>query len=212
MRRIGNDDKYIFYNKTTIYCKKCIFGTYFLKNIHFLPFKCRVAVRIFMPMEKNKTPARQDTELDDLDFSILSHLQKDGRTSFTVIADKLNVSIGTIRTRFNRLIEEGTISIIGRVDPDKVGFRSYAHIAVYIRPATLKEQVARKVAKMQEVSFLAMTSGAYDLEVNVMCRDNDHLVTFVNEISKIEGVYQTNTTIYFKVYKYAQPDLGLLRG
>jgi Lrp/AsnC family transcriptional regulator for asnA, asnC and gidA len=64
---------------------------------------------------------------------------------------------------------------------------------------------------MPEVSFLAMTSGTYDLEVNVMCRDNDHLVAFVNDISKIEGVSQTNTTIYFKVYKYAQPDLGLLR-
>jgi Lrp/AsnC family transcriptional regulator for asnA, asnC and gidA len=164
-----------------------------------------------MAIEKNKLPVKQETALDDLDFSILSYLQKDGRTSFTVIAEKLNVSIGTIRTRFNRLIEEGTISIIGRVDPDKVGFRSYAHIAVYIRPATLKEKVAQKIAKLPEVSFLAMTSGAYDLEVDVMCRDNDHLVDFVNEISKIEGVSQTNTTIYFKVYKYAQPDLGLLR-
>lgn len=149
--------------------------------------------------------------LDDLDFAILSFLQTDGRMSFTVIAEKLKVSIGTVRARFNRLIEEGTINIIGRVDPDKVGFRSYAHIAVYVRPATLKEQVAKKIAKMREVSFLAMTSGNYDLEVNVMCRDNDHLVDFVNELSKIEGVYQTNTTIYFKVYKYAQPDLNLLK-
>jgi Lrp/AsnC family transcriptional regulator, regulator for asnA, asnC and gidA len=151
------------------------------------------------------------TTLDDLDFSILSFLQTDGRMSFTVIAEKLNVSIGTVRARFNRLIEEGTINIIGRVDPDKVGFRSYAHIAVYVRPATLKEQVAKKIAKFREVSFLAMTSGNYDLEVNVMCRDNDHLVDFVNELSKIEGVFQTNTTIYFKVYKYAQPDLNLLK-
>ena len=151
------------------------------------------------------------TTLDDLDFSILSYLQTDGRMSFTVIAEKLNVSIGTVRARFNRLIEDGTINIIGRVDPDKVGFRSYAHIAVYVRPATLKEQVAKKIAKFKEVSFLAMTSGSYDLEVNVMCRDNDHLVDFVNELSKIEGVFQTNTTIYFKVYKYAQPDLNLLK-
>ena len=35
-------------------------------------------------------------------------------------------------------------------------------------------------------------------------------VDFVNKISAIEGVNQTKTTIYFKVYKYAQPDLGLL--
>jgi Lrp/AsnC family transcriptional regulator for asnA, asnC and gidA len=148
---------------------------------------------------------------DELDFAILSCLQKDGRMSFTVIAEKLKVSIGTIRTRFNKLIEDGTINIIGRVDPEKVGFRSYAHIAVYVRPATLKEKVAQRISKMPEVSFLAMTSGDYDLEVDVMCRDNDHLVQFVNEISKIEGVHQTKTTIYFKVYKYAQPDLNLLK-
>ena len=149
--------------------------------------------------------------LDELDFSILSYLQQDGRMSFTVIAEKLGVSIGTIRTRFNKLIEDGTINIIGRVDPDKVGFRSYAHIAVFVRPATLKEKVAQERMKMPEVSFLAMTSGDYDLEVDVMCRDNDHLVKFVNELSDINGVNQTKTTIYFKVYKYAQPDLNLLK-
>ena len=149
--------------------------------------------------------------LDKLDFEILSFLQEDGRMSFTVIADKLNVSIGTIRTRFNKLIDDGTVNIIGRVDPDKVGFRCYAHIAVFVRPATLKEKVAQKIATLPEVSFLAMTSGDYDLEVDVMCRDNNHLVDFVNDISKIEGVHQNKTTIYFKVYKYAQPDLKLLK-
>jgi Lrp/AsnC family transcriptional regulator for asnA, asnC and gidA len=149
--------------------------------------------------------------LDDLDFAILSNLQQDGRMSFTVIAEKLKVSIGTIRTRFNKLIEDGTINIIGRVDPEKVGFRSYAHIAVYVRPATLKEAVAQQITQYAEVSFLAMTSGDYDLEVDVMCRDNDHLVAFVNQLSAIEGVNQTKTTIYLKVYKYAQPDLNLLK-
>lgn len=155
-------------------------------------------------MEKNHS-------LDSLDFDILSCLQNDGRMSFTVIADKLNVSIGTVRSRFNKLLEEGTISIIGRVDPDKAGFRCYAHIAIFVRPAMYKENIADAIVKMPEVSFLAGTSGDYDLEVDVMCRDNEHLVDFVNRISKLEGVYQTKTTLYFKVYKYAQPDLNLLR-
>jgi len=149
--------------------------------------------------------------LDALDFAILSYLQQDGRMSFTVIAEKLNVSIGTVRTRFNKLIEDGTIKIIGRVDPSMVGFLCYAHIAVYVRPASLKEKVAAQISKLKEVSFLAMTSGEYDLEVDVMCRDNDHLLAFVDRLSKIEGVFQTKTTIYFKVYKYAQPDLNLLK-
>ena len=154
---------------------------------------------------------KNDHLLDELDFDIVSCLQRDGRMSFTVMADQLKVSVGTIRTRMNKLIEDGTINIIGRVDPDKVGFHSYAHIAVFVRPATLKNKVAQKITRLPEVSFLAMTSGEYDLEVDVMCRDNDHLVDFVNTISKIAGVDQTKTTIYFKVYKYAQPDLGLLK-
>ncbi len=157
-------------------------------------------------MEKNEAP-----KLDDLDFAILSYLQQDGRMSFTVIAEKLKVSIGTIRTRFNKLIEDGTINIVGRVNPDNVGFHAYAHIAVYIRPISASEKVSQRILKMPEVSFLAMTSGDYDLEVDVMCRDNDHLVSFIDELAKIEGVHQTKTTMYFKVYKYAQPDLGLLK-
>ena len=161
-------------------------------------------------MEKSKVKIKPDTILDDMDFAILNYLQADGRTSFTVIAQKLKVSIGTIRTRFNRLLEDKVINIIGRVDPAKVGFRCYAHIAVFVRPATLKEQVAKTIAAMPEVSFLAGTSGDYDLEVDVMCRDNDHLEIFINEISKLDGIFQTKTTIYFKVYKYAQPELGLL--
>jgi Lrp/AsnC family transcriptional regulator for asnA, asnC and gidA len=155
-------------------------------------------------MEKNHA-------LDSLDFDILSCLQNDGRMSFTVIADKLDVSIGTVRSRFNKLLEEGTISIIGRVDPEKAGFRCYAHIAIYVRPATFKESIAQAISKMPEVSFLAGTSGDYDLEVDVMCRDNEHLVDFVNQISKLDGVFQTKTTLYFKVYKYAQPDLNMLK-
>jgi len=93
-------------------------------------------------------------QLDRLDFAILSSLQKDGRMSFTVMAKKLKVSIGTIRTRFNKMIKDGTVNIIGRVTPEKVGFRSYAHIAVYVRPATLKEKVAQRIVKLSEVSKL----------------------------------------------------------
>ena len=171
--------------------------------MHFL-VRIKYFLNYFVPA-MNPNP-----ELDELDFSILSFLQQDGRMSFTVIAKKLKVSIGTIRTRFNKLIKDGTIHIVGRVNPDLVGFHAYAHIAVYVRPATRKEKVAQRIARLSEVSFLAMTSGDYDLEVYVMCRDNDHLVQFVNEISRIEGVFQTKTTIYFKVYKYAQPDLRLI--
>jgi Lrp/AsnC family transcriptional regulator for asnA, asnC and gidA len=149
--------------------------------------------------------------LDPIDFAILKQLQKDGRRSFTEIAEELNVSIGTIRKRVNKLIDERTLEIVGRVAPEKVGFHVYAHIFISIRPANLIESVAQEIAALSEVSFVAMTSGEYELEVNVMCRDNDHLVQLMNtHLHKIEGIQKTQTNMYLKVFKIAQPDLNLV--
>ncbi len=162
-------------------------------------------------METSPTPQNNNT-LDELDFNILRQLQQDGRMSFTVIAEKLGVSISSIRTRVNKLIEDQTIQIIGRVNPESVGFHAYAHIKISVRPANLIDPVARQLLEFREVSFLAITSGDFDLEMDVMCRDNDHLLEVINaRIPKIEGVFQTKTDMYFKVLKYAQPDLDLLR-
>lgn len=150
--------------------------------------------------------------LDELDFSILLQLQQDGRKSFTLMAQALDVSISTIRTRVSKLIEDKTIQIIGRVNPEKVGFHAYASIRISVRPANLIEKVANQLLELKEVSFLAITSGNYDLEVDVMCRDNDHLIQLINEkISPIEGIYNAKSDMYFKVLKYAQPDLNLLK-
>ena len=151
-------------------------------------------------------------QFDELDYQILEHLIRDGRKSFTDIADELNISVGTVRNRFNAFIEEDILTVVGRVNPEKIGFHTYAQILIKVRPVEKVKAVSDEIAKLPEVSFLAMTTGQYDLEVNVMCRDNDHLVQFMtNHITKMDGIFESATNIYFKVYKYAQPDLYLLK-
>ena len=73
---------------------------------------------------------------DDLDYQILKLLQKDGRMSFTEISKEINVAVSTIRHRYINLIEDGTIKIIGRVDPNKIGFNAYASILISVKPKT----------------------------------------------------------------------------
>ena len=151
-------------------------------------------------------------QLDDLDYQILEQLIHDGRKSFTDIADELGVSVGTIRNRYNTFIENGLLNIIGRVHPEKIGFNTYAQILIKVRPVDKISAVAENISQLPEVSFLAMTTGSYDLEVNVMCRNNEHLVELMtHHITKMDGIFESSTNIYFKVYKYAQPDLYLLR-
>lgn len=151
------------------------------------------------------------SSLDNLDYEILLLLQKDGRSSFTDIADVLKVSVSTIRNRVTKLIDEKTLQIIGRVEPVRLGFHAYAQVFISVRPVTELNRVAEQIAVMEEVSFLAMTTGAYDLEVNLMCRNNNHLTNVILQIQKIEGIYETKTNMYVKILKIAQPDLSLVQ-
>jgi Lrp/AsnC family transcriptional regulator for asnA, asnC and gidA len=153
----------------------------------------------------------QIAELDSLDFSILNYLQKDGRISYTIIAEELDISVGTVRSRVNKLLEDKILDIVGRVNKEKIGFKCYSQVGIYVRPASLKDQVASEIAKMKEVCFLVGTSGEYDLEADIICKDNEQLIDFVNKISKLEGIFQTKTTLYFDVYKTAEPDLTLIQ-
>ena len=150
--------------------------------------------------------------LDDLDFAILSQLREDGRKSFSDIARDLKVAVNTVRNRVGKMVEEGTLNFIGRVNPLHAGFHAYASIFVAVEPSSLIEDVAVKLTEMPETSFVCMTTGEFDLWMDVMCRDNQHLTELVTDrIQKIPGVHRTKTLFIMKVFKYSQPDLGALR-
>lgn len=149
--------------------------------------------------------------LDRIDLAILRQLQDDGRRSFTEIAKALGLSVGTIRNRFHRLLEDGTLHVIGRADPHRVGFRAPANIHIAVRPPHLIPKAAAQIAEFPETSYVAIVSGSYDLEVDVMCRDLDHLTELITErLHRVPGVADTNTSLILRVVKYSQPNLKLL--
>lgn len=149
--------------------------------------------------------------LDPLDFDILSHLQQDGRKPLSEIAKALDVSVGTVRNRMNRMLEEGTLWIYARINPQRAGFKAPANIRIIIEPSHLIDEAAMVISAFPEVSYVAMLAGEFDLEVDVMCRDTEHLTWFIqNRLHHVEGVSRTMTNIILKAYTYGQPDLRLI--
>jgi Lrp/AsnC family transcriptional regulator for asnA, asnC and gidA len=68
--------------------------------------------------------------------------------------------------------------------------------------------ILEELSKLPEISFLALVSGDFDIEANVMCRDMEHLNELLGEkIHSMEGVFDTKTNMYMKIYKFSQPDL-----
>jgi len=141
--------------------------------------------------------------MDAIDLDIIQQLQHDGRKPFTDIAKELGISEGTVRNRLAKLIEDQVIQIVGMIDPSRVGYDAPAMIGVSVQPPLL-EKVAATVAAFPEVSYLIMVSGEFDLFVEVLCEDRDHLAVFLNtKLLQVPGVVRSQTFITLKTYKMA---------
>jgi len=153
----------------------------------------------------------QNNPLDALDLAIINHLRLDGRKSFTNIAAAEGVSVGTIRNRYTQLVERGVIQVYARLNPHMVGLNIYAQILIVVRPSQLVPAVIEQIARLPEVSFLAQITGEYDLELNVMCRDNQHLQTLIHQqLQQIAGVEETRPNIYLNLVTTKQPNINEL--
>jgi Lrp/AsnC family transcriptional regulator, regulator for asnA, asnC and gidA len=139
--------------------------------------------------------------LDDVDLKIIDALRKDGRVAFTQIAEQLGVSPGMIRQRYNRLVDQGFLKIVAITNPVRMGFRTMAMIGIRAEGSKLLE-VAGYVSKLDEVIYMIVTSGRFDIFAEVVCRDHEDLLRFITEkLSIIDGVRESESFMHLKIVK-----------
>jgi Lrp/AsnC family transcriptional regulator, regulator for asnA, asnC and gidA len=144
----------------------------------------------------------------EIDEKIIKYLQKNGRESFAKIGEEIGVPASTVRDRTNRLVENGTLRIVAVLNPSKVGQQVMANIGVKLSGGNHRT-VANEIAKFDEVSYLVICAGSFDLLVEAICRDNTHLLEFTSALQSIPGVLSTETFIYYTIVKEIF-DLGSL--
>jgi Lrp/AsnC family transcriptional regulator for asnA, asnC and gidA len=134
-----------------------------------------------------------DLKLDYLDKKIIACLLQDGRMSSTAIARRIDgVSERTVRYRVDRLVERNVIQIGAVVNPRALGYTVTADVWIEASPNKLRE-VAERLADLQEVSYVAYSTGDRDLSIQVYARDNEELHAFVSDvIGSIPGVTRTS--------------------
>lgn len=139
--------------------------------------------------------------LDEVDQKIFEALRQDGRTPFSQIAEQLDVSPGMIRMRYNRLVEMGLLKVVAITNPLRLGYDAMAMIGIRTDGKKMLE-VAQKVAGFEEVVYLVVTSGRYDIMAEVFCRDHADLLRFLTEkLYSIEGVRETESFLQLKIVK-----------
>jgi Lrp/AsnC family transcriptional regulator, regulator for asnA, asnC and gidA len=138
--------------------------------------------------------------LDDTNRVIIEELQRDGRRPYGAIARTVGLSEAAVRQRVQRLRETGVMEIVAVTDPLQLGFRRQAMIGVKAEGDL--RIVADKLAEIPEVEYVVVCAGSFDVLVEVVAEDDDHLLELLNtSIRVVPGITATEAFVYLKLAK-----------
>jgi Lrp/AsnC family transcriptional regulator for asnA, asnC and gidA len=139
--------------------------------------------------------------IDDIDRYIIDAMRQDGRVAFAQIAQQLKVSPGMIRMRYNRMVKVGLIRVVAITNPLRMGYTTMTMIGIRTEGEKMLS-VAKKVAEFEEVIYLIVVSGRYDIIAEVVCRDHADLLRFLTEkLYRVDGVRESETFVHLKIEK-----------
>ena len=139
--------------------------------------------------------------MDNVDRGIIEILRRDGRASNARIARDLDVSEGTIRRRLGKLISDEVIDIRAIPNLEKMGYSIDALVGLQTIPGQIDE-IANTLVDMEESSYVAVSTGPFDLFMRVGVTSKEDLSDFLKKkVGAIPGVIKTETFLNLEVRK-----------
>ena len=143
-------------------------------------------------------------KLDPTSIEIIKHLRQ-GRKSFKRIAHALSVSENTVRSRVNRLREEGILEIAGLVDPEAVPGHRVIMVGVKLNTMDLVKK-GEEFSKLRGVVSVSVVTGRFDLILIVLLKEGFGLLEFyTEEVATLTDVQSVETFVVYKGYNLKVP-------
>jgi Lrp/AsnC family transcriptional regulator, regulator for asnA, asnC and gidA len=148
--------------------------------------------------QSSRPPERPS--LDEVSKAIIEQLQQDGRRSYAAIGKVVGLSEAAVRQRVQRLLDAGVMQVVAVTDPLELGFARQAMIGIRVQGPV--GPVAEALSAMDEVDYVVVTAGAYDLLAEAVCESDEHLLELISDkIRSIEAITSTETFMYLKLHK-----------
>lgn len=145
-------------------------------------------------------PRTPRTQLDDVSLAIIEQLQQDGRRSYAAIGKVVGLSEAAVRQRVQRLVDSGVMQIVAAVtDPLQLGFARAAMIGVRVQGPSAP--VADALCALDEVIYVVVTAGSFDIVSEVVAKSDADLLTISDKIRRIPDVRSTETFVYLETRK-----------
>lgn len=143
---------------------------------------------------------RPGLDIDPIDKELIRLLQLDGRTPYSKLGPAVGLSQAAARQRVQRLVDRGVMQVVAVTDPTTLGFAVQALVAIEVAGDVRK--VASSLGEWDEIEYVVITAGRYDLFLEVVCVDMAHLLELVNDrIRAIDGVVGSEIFTYLHLVK-----------
>ncbi len=148
----------------------------------------------------SRTGSGSSPAIDSVSLAIIEQLQEDGRRPYAAIGKAVGLSEAAVRQRVQKLLDQNVMQIVAVTDPLTVGFRRQAMLGINVEGDV--DPVADALAAMPECEYVVLTAGSFDLMVEVVCEDDDHLLDVINKrVRTLPGVRSTESFVYLKLKK-----------
>jgi Lrp/AsnC family transcriptional regulator, regulator for asnA, asnC and gidA len=119
--------------------------------------------------------------LDNLDKDLIRLLRHDGRLTTAHIADKLDISTPTVRSRMKALIGDGLLRVAGLVNLSALPELTTALIGINIESRGQLSNQLEKLTSLKPVHWAVVVTGRFDVIAEVIVKGGmDDLYTFTS--------------------------------
>lgn len=139
---------------------------------------------------------------DAVGMHIVELLQEDGRAPFAKIAEQVGVSEGTVRNRVRQMLDDNIISINADALPAAFGFNWNAITFLKLSGGVDIDALAEGFTDIEEVYYVVMLSGQYDLGIATFHRSSEEFRQFLaTHCYSNPNIAAVDANVNLKVYK-----------
>jgi len=141
-------------------------------------------------------------KIDETDMKILEILKKNGRASYSEIAQEVHLSRVAVRDRILQMIDSGVI----------VGFTVQISSEAYNKPVSIFfdievepreiSRVANELSELEDIAIVSQHTGMSGIHVHAYIDKVENISNFIEKnIYDIKGIKNVHTYVLIKNYK-----------
>jgi Lrp/AsnC family transcriptional regulator for asnA, asnC and gidA len=139
--------------------------------------------------------------VDQIDRDIVAELSPDGRLALQRVANRLGISEAQVRRRLHRLQSAGAARVMAMTNPFSLGFEAIAKLGVRVAPGHSVAGVADALVDIEEVSYVALCTGRFDILSEVICLDVEALNAALDgRLRQIPGLARVEAFLYLGLH------------